>query len=473
MNKYLVPLCLFFITRLINVAGYSIEIDPGTKECYSVTATSGMPVSGSFEIFSPDPSPISVTVVGPAPHHKQLFESKFNGPGKLDADQEEGNFSFDAETDGDYTLCIANGIEGETDGDAVLIAFNIRTVVTGEKDYQYTGLEAELDEMKTGLDLLVDHISYMNQREDVHRVSMLVVRGKILFWFCNNRMKEFENCIPYCVSGNYQHITYQCLLHISNAAYIYIRRISCTVAPIYRFQQMFYGAKSSPVLSFDFEAFFRVFSNDTRLILSETLLLKHLYFVLFILLWKHGFKKRLSQTTHFQENKLYHFILHTIPPTSSFLLAPSELSPLPLWPTYWRNLYNQAAYDLFALSIDAVGFVAEAYYPRCRNIFLLAFISLCSQSIAFSAIGRHRRMYRPLFCALKFGHCSASRNVIKVLLLIPFYSRSWYAVVVEVCITEDTSIQLNIYICPDSDMKAEFRLIDTFFNIFLSWDIVI
>mmetsp|Transcript_3971 Transcript_3971/g.4054 ORF Transcript_3971/g.4054 Transcript_3971/m.4054 type:complete len:219 (-) Transcript_3971:74-730(-) len=182
MKSMRISVCVYFIFIIQNIHSYSIELQPGEKQCYSVTATAGMPCSGSFEVMSDDPSPIEVIVTGPSPHHKLLFESKFKGPGALEEDQSEGQFSFDADTEGDYTLCILNGNEAENDGEARLVGFNFRTISTGESDYQYTGLEAELDEMRTGLDFLIDHMSYMNQREEVHANSLLVMRGKILFW---------------------------------------------------------------------------------------------------------------------------------------------------------------------------------------------------------------------------------------------------------------------------------------------------
>lgn len=180
-------MCRFWIVVMLNIAvrlvdSYSIEIDAGNQECYSVSATVGMPCSGSFEILADDPVPITIKVTGPLPHKKLLYETRYKGPGAVSIEETEGDFHFDADTDGDYTLCISNGSEEDNDGKARLVAFNFRTITTGEKDYQYSGLEVELDEMKTGLDFLIDHISYMNQREDVHRVSLLVMRGKLLFW---------------------------------------------------------------------------------------------------------------------------------------------------------------------------------------------------------------------------------------------------------------------------------------------------
>lgn len=176
---YIVFLSLYIIDY---VHCYSVEINPGEKECFSVAATSGMPCSGSFEVLEENPKPIVVTVNGPAPHIKTYFESKFNGEGSLTEEQSEGTFSFDAETEGDYSICISNGSENENDGLVRTVAFNLRTVVTGERDYQYNGLESELDEMKQGLDFLIDHQSFMNQREDNHRKHLESMNRRILFW---------------------------------------------------------------------------------------------------------------------------------------------------------------------------------------------------------------------------------------------------------------------------------------------------
>lgn len=169
-----------FTVKYVNC--YSVEINPGQKECFSVAATSGMPCSGSFEILEENPKPITVKVTGPTPHAKNYFESKFSGDGSLTEEQSEGTFSFDAETEGDYSLCISNGNENENDGVVRTVAFNFRTVVTGERDYQYNGLESELDEMKQGLDFLIDHQSFMNQREDNHRNHLESMNRRILFW---------------------------------------------------------------------------------------------------------------------------------------------------------------------------------------------------------------------------------------------------------------------------------------------------
>jgi hypothetical protein len=65
---------------------------------------------------------------------------------------------------------------------ARLIAFNYRAVAVGEVDYQFIGLQSELSDLREGLELLKDHQSYMNQREDVHKSSLESIDDKVLLW---------------------------------------------------------------------------------------------------------------------------------------------------------------------------------------------------------------------------------------------------------------------------------------------------
>ena len=43
-------------------------------------------------------------------------------------------------------------------------------------------LQSELADLKEGLELLKDHQSYMNQREDVHKATLESVNTKVLCW---------------------------------------------------------------------------------------------------------------------------------------------------------------------------------------------------------------------------------------------------------------------------------------------------
>ena len=189
---------VLFISVYVN--SYSVEIESGQKECFIVTATpgiiyyyyyyyyyynyyySGTPITGSFEVIHPDPKHISVTAYGPTEYLH--FEKKaVEDLEKVDReDASEGFFSFDADIEGDYTMCIQNGSESESDGVDRLVAFNFRAVKVGEQDYQFVGLQSELADLKEGLALLRDHQSYMNQREDVHKSSLESINVKVLCW---------------------------------------------------------------------------------------------------------------------------------------------------------------------------------------------------------------------------------------------------------------------------------------------------
>lgn len=147
-----------------------------------VSATAGLPCSGSYEIISPNPEPISISVVGPTPTNKVYFESKYSGPGALRSDQTEGSFTFDAEIDGDYSLCFANGNSNSNDGKSKLIAFNYRVVDNGEADYELPSVQSELLDLQQGLNFFKDHQSFMNQRENIHKLSLERISWKVTGW---------------------------------------------------------------------------------------------------------------------------------------------------------------------------------------------------------------------------------------------------------------------------------------------------
>lgn len=165
---------------------YSIDVAPGGKECFVVKAAVGVPVTGSFEVIHPDAKLISVVVTGSKGfvHYEKKSSALEKESGEDDGEEEsEGFFSFDAEFDGDHTMCIYNGSEQENDGFTRLIAFNFRASANeGGEDYQFVGLESELADLKEGLDLLKDHQSYMNQREDVHKEEVESINTKVLCW---------------------------------------------------------------------------------------------------------------------------------------------------------------------------------------------------------------------------------------------------------------------------------------------------
>lgn len=76
-------------------------------------------------------------------------------------------------------VCIHTNI---STGISRIVAFNFRVVTTSDKDYEYLGLESELNDLRQGLDLLKDHQSYMNQREDVHKRTLEGIDTKVLCW---------------------------------------------------------------------------------------------------------------------------------------------------------------------------------------------------------------------------------------------------------------------------------------------------
>eukprot|EP01038_Epipyxis_sp_PR26KG_P009576 gene9576-12899_t len=174
----------FFLTKPSH--GYSIELSAGATECFIVTATAGTPITGSYEVIHPDPELISVMVTGPNNdiHFTKNSDKEIKESGD-ESDKEEaaeGYFTFDSELSGDYTMCLSNGDEKKNDGESRLIAFNFRAAAEGEKDYQFVGLQSELEDLKEGLQQLKDHQSYMNQREDVHKESLESINTKVLTW---------------------------------------------------------------------------------------------------------------------------------------------------------------------------------------------------------------------------------------------------------------------------------------------------
>lgn len=176
---------LLFLSYLCAISSYSIDISPGGKECFIVKAAVGVPVTGSFEVIHPDARNINVKVVGPKGFLHYEKSNKAEESEELEGSEQssEGFFSFDAEFDGDHTMCIHNGSETENDGVVRLIAFNFRASATESgEDYQFVGLQSELADLKEGLDLLKDHQSYMNQREDVHKDVLESINTKVLCW---------------------------------------------------------------------------------------------------------------------------------------------------------------------------------------------------------------------------------------------------------------------------------------------------
>jgi hypothetical protein len=174
-----------FLSFLTYTKQYSMNIEPGEETCFFVTAEKGDICTGSFEVITPDPTPIIVSVHGPAPRNRLHFESKQSRGIDVKSEKElsEGSFSFDAESNGEYEMCIANGKGEDNDGVMRIVAFNFRvTKDIEETDYEYVGLQSELTEMRQGLDLLRDHQSYMGQREDLHEKTLESINTRVLCW---------------------------------------------------------------------------------------------------------------------------------------------------------------------------------------------------------------------------------------------------------------------------------------------------
>mmetsp|Transcript_4615 Transcript_4615/g.5052 ORF Transcript_4615/g.5052 Transcript_4615/m.5052 type:complete len:211 (-) Transcript_4615:114-746(-) len=175
---------LLFSQLFLLTSSYSIDILPGQKECFIVMSSIGNPVTGSFEVIHPDAKFIEVAVTGPKGflHYEKKPKKDKSGEEGDDEESSEGFFSFDAELNGEHTMCISNGDDSNNDGLSRLIAFNFRSAKEGEQDYQFVGLKSELADLKEGLDLLKDHQSYMNQREDVHKDTLESINTKVLMW---------------------------------------------------------------------------------------------------------------------------------------------------------------------------------------------------------------------------------------------------------------------------------------------------
>lgn len=154
MISQLLIIAFVLICTITITYSYSIEIKPGSIECFYITATIGSPITGSYEVIHPDPKYISILVSdhNNKIHYKKKVTTELDEENKEDAS--EGFFSFDAEINGDYKMCLANGHKDENDGVSRLIAFNFRAASIGQQDYQFVGLQSELADLKEGLDLL-------------------------------------------------------------------------------------------------------------------------------------------------------------------------------------------------------------------------------------------------------------------------------------------------------------------------------
>jgi p24 family protein beta-1 len=167
------------LASLQSVTSLSTNVKPGQSECFLVTTTPETPCFGSFEILSSEPESLSIVVRGPQPVNKLIHESRYQGVGAIDRHETEGSFSFTADLEGDYSLCIRN----EEQSEEKLVAFNFRCVeIAGDIDYEFASMQSELFDLQRGLNFLKDHQSFMNQREDRHRAILESTNFKVLGW---------------------------------------------------------------------------------------------------------------------------------------------------------------------------------------------------------------------------------------------------------------------------------------------------
>lgn len=167
------------------VGAYSVTVEAGASECFVVTAeAAGATCSGSFEVLDADPAPIAVKLVGPEPLLTMYYETRFSGPGAVDASSSEGNFLFSTEAAGDHTLCFSNGDAASNDGKSRVIAFNFRinSVPKGGAGGAVLAAEAELADLVNGLNFLRDHQLYMNERETIHQNILSKIKWKFISW---------------------------------------------------------------------------------------------------------------------------------------------------------------------------------------------------------------------------------------------------------------------------------------------------
>lgn len=181
-SSFLLNLILLLCIYTTSIYSYSVTVTYDSNQCFILTSDSSSTVSGSFEVISGDPNQLIISVIGPPPLKYVHFESKYKAGLEEEKDLSEGEFAFISNKAGDYQMCLASNDDVGSDGLPAVIAFNFRTLSSGEQDYQYKGLDKELIELRQGLDSLKDHQSYMNQREDVHTSTLESINTKVTFW---------------------------------------------------------------------------------------------------------------------------------------------------------------------------------------------------------------------------------------------------------------------------------------------------
>lgn len=171
---------------------FTIDMEPGERACFSLVVTKGTPCSGNFELIEPDNNvgALSVEVTTPSSGGAAV-------PPAYEARGEaEGTFAFEANEDGEMRLCLSNGHDGTDGGDsngdgvARTVGFAFRAnndlsadlssdVATEEHVVALFELGTEFSE---GLATMLDHQSYMRQREERHRDITESTNSRVLYW---------------------------------------------------------------------------------------------------------------------------------------------------------------------------------------------------------------------------------------------------------------------------------------------------
>lgn len=157
------------------------DIGPGKSECFLLQMPKGGSCSGNFEIISENAaSDVLVKATGPKPHKTVYYESRGD---------EEGNFEFVAETEGDQTLCFTNdhateirsiGFAFRPDSQDLLTSEDVAGEAATEEN-----VKAMIDvanDLTQGLDMLRDHQEYMRAREEQHRNTVSSINSKVYWW---------------------------------------------------------------------------------------------------------------------------------------------------------------------------------------------------------------------------------------------------------------------------------------------------
>eukprot|EP00612_Vaucheria_litorea_P000168 CAMPEP_0171451830 /NCGR_PEP_ID=MMETSP0945-20130129/176_1 /TAXON_ID=109269 /ORGANISM="Vaucheria litorea, Strain CCMP2940" /LENGTH=182 /DNA_ID=CAMNT_0011976365 /DNA_START=143 /DNA_END=688 /DNA_ORIENTATION=- len=164
--------------------GFSFIVDVGSGEweCFMLPAPAHSTIAGNFELLTEGVKldPISI-IVRDVRDLKSLpkFESSNEG---------EGTFEFDVIDDGDFEMCIGNGGDVATDGMMRTFGFAFRLegiVDDGLERTDHSKINEMLDaggEFVEDLYNMVDHQSYMRQREGIHRITIESTNTRVVMW---------------------------------------------------------------------------------------------------------------------------------------------------------------------------------------------------------------------------------------------------------------------------------------------------